>query len=296
MAFGRTGVDAARHEVIIHCLFLSQVLPETVRLMSRYFEFSRSAYYAVVASLPLLLAYELLLALDGGGITRGQVRNAPEVWLRSLMESLGISPSNATLVMILVLILAIPVVRKHSIKLEASYFGAMLLEALVYGFLLGIIINYILAFLFTFFQPALVGMALPLPLVEPLVEPLAVPLAALDRGGIVQGLALSLGAGLFEELFFRVVLLNALLAGFRAVLPGWIGTSISIVLAAFLFSLAHYVGSLGDDFELYGFLYRWFAGLIFTVLYYLRGFAITAYAHAIYDILVVTGLFRIVGI
>lgn len=250
--------------------------------MSKYLEFSRSAYYAVVAALPLLLTYELLLALDGGGIYEGQVRNAPEVWMRSLMQSLGVSPSNATLVMIFALILSIPVVRKEPIALKASYFGWMLLEAMVYGFLLGVIINYILAFIFTLFQPAALGLAL--------------PMAALGQGGLVQGLALSLGAGLFEEFFFRVLLLNALLAGFRTLLRGRKGVVVSILLASFLFSLAHYVGTLGEDFELYGFLFRWLAGLIFTMLYYLRGFAVTAYAHAIYDIWVVTGLFRIVGI
>ena len=250
--------------------------------MSKYLEFSRSAYYAVVASLPLLLTYEMLLALDGGGINEGGVRNAPEVWMRTLLHSLGVSTSNATLLMILALILSIPVVRKESIRLKASYFGWMLLEALVYGFLLGIVINYILAFMFTFFQPATLGSVL--------------PLAMLGRGGLVQGLALSLGAGLFEEFFFRVLLLNALLVGFRPLLPGRKGAVVSILLASFLFSLAHYVGSLGDDFELYGFVFRWLAGLIFTMLYYLRGFAITAYSHAIYDIWVVTGLFRIVGV
>ena len=240
----------------------------------------------------------MLLALEGGGPFRGQVRNAPEVWLRSLMESLGVSPSNATLVMILALILAIPIVRKHSVKLEPSYFGMMLLEALAYGFVLGIVINYILAFLFTIFQPAMAGLAMPIlqPMPVSTLMSTLMPVAALGQHGLVQGLALSLGAGLFEEFFFRVILLNALLSGFRLILPGWMGAAISIFLAAFLFSLAHYVGALGDAFELYGFIFRLLAGLIFTVLYYLRGFAITAYSHAIYDILVITGLFRIVGI
>lgn len=271
--------------------------------MSRYLEFSRSTYYAVVASLPLLVIYEMLLALDGGrGPSGGQVRNAPEVWMRSLLESLGISPSNATLVMILALILAIPVVRSSSVKLLPSYFGVMLIEAAVYGFLLGIVINYILAFMFMLFQPALAGMAVWFPVAEwfPVSPWFPVsrwfPIAALADGGLAQGLALSLGAGLFEEFFFRVLLLNALLAGFRMVLRGTAGVLASIVLASFLFSLAHYVGSLGDDFEIYGFAFRWLAGLIFTVMYYLRGFAITAYAHAIYDIWVITGLFRIVGL
>lgn len=282
-------LDSIPWRVIRDGLPAQRVRLKPGRGMSRYLEFSRTAYYSVVASLPLLVAYEMLLALQNGPISLGQVRNAPEVWLRSLLESLGVSPGKATLLMILVLILAIPLVRKHSVKLEPSYFGMMLVEATAYGFVLGIVINYILAFMFSFFQPALAAAALPLPIPLP---PVALP----GQGGLVQGLALSLGAGLFEEFFFRVILLNALLAGFRLILPGWLGAAVSIVLASFLFSAAHYVGALGEPLEIYGFLFRWLAGLLFTVLFYLRGFAITAYSHAIYDIGVITGLFRIVGI
>ncbi len=111
----------------------------------------------------------------------------------------------------------------------------------------------------------------------------------------MQGLGLSLGAGLFEELFFRVILLNVLLVGTGLVFKRWLSAAISIPLAAFLFSLAHYVGPLGEPLEIYGFMFRWVAGLLFTVLYYLRGFAVTAYSHALYDVWVITGFFRLVG-
>lgn len=251
--------------------------------MSNYFGYSRTAYYAVIAALPLLVAYELLLTLSGG-VTEVQVRNAADVWLRHIFISLGISHSNATLVMILGTILAIPVVRTKSIRLVPAFFGLMFLEAVAYGFTLGIIINYILTFLFSLFQPAVAALALPY-----------LPLALPRDGGLAQGLALSIGAGLFEELFFRVILLSVLLYGTRLLVKGWLSAVIAITVAAFLFSLAHYVGPLGEQLEIHGFLFRWLAGLLFTVLFYLRGFAITAYAHAIYDVWVITGLFSGVG-
>ncbi len=251
--------------------------------MSRYYEYSRATYYAVVAALPLLLAYELLLSL-GGDVSQGQVRNAADVWLRTIFISLGVSPSKATLVMILAVILAIPVVRSGAPPLVARFFSFMLLEALAYGFALGVIINYILAFFFSFSQAA-----------QAAVDWTPLPAALPVGGGLSQGLALSLGAGLFEELVFRVILLNLLLYMSRLILPRWPAITVSIAGAAFLFSLAHYVGPLGEPFELRGFLFRWIAGLLFTSLFYLRGFAITAYSHAIYDVWVITGLFRLVG-
>lgn len=246
--------------------------------MSTYFRYSRTAYYAVVAALPLLIGYELLLTLSDS-VTDVQVRNAADVWLRMLLVGLGISPSKATLVMIVGMILSIPLFRSGSVRLVAGYFGLMLVEAIAYGFTLGIVINYILAFLFALFQPAYA-------LVDAALHAAAMPL----QGGFLQGLALSLGAGLFEELVFRVLLLSALLYVTRLFLQGWASAAISIVLAAFLFSLAHYLGPLGETLQLHSFLFRWVAGLLFTVLYYLRGFAITAYAHAIYDVWVITGI------
>ena len=103
--------------------------------------------------------------------------------------------------------------------------------------------------------------------------------------GFIQNLALSIGAGLFEEIIFRVILLNLL---FWLLLPLFkkklVATVVSVLLASFLFSLSHYVGSMADTWQLYSFIFRWGAGLLFTVIYFVRGFAITAYTHALYDI------------
>ena len=235
----------------------------------------------MVASLPLLVLYELLLALSGSDLS-GQVRNAADVWLRTILVSFGLSPLHATLAMIFVLILSIPLLRRHSPPIEGRYLGLMVGEAVVYGFFLGIAINYILFFFFSLLSPVSTQINAPM---------LAMP----ANMGLSQGLALSIGAGLFEEFVFRVILLNAMLYLARAVLADWLAVIIAITGAAFLFSMAHYIGPLGEPLEIHSFLFRWVAGLLFTILFYVRGFAVTAYAHAFYDIFVITGLFRIVG-
>ncbi len=251
--------------------------------MSRYLQYSRSPYYAVVASLPLLVIYELLLTLDGS-LIRGGVRNMIDVWVRELLRSLGLSPFHVTLAMIFALILAIPTLRSRSEPLEGKYFWGMLLEAIVYGFLLSFTINIILNFFFSFFQVVLPGQLSH-------VLPMALP----RDEGLVRGLALSLGAGLFEEFFFRVILLNVLLYLARLLLPETVSVVASIICAALFFSLAHHIGPLGEPLAAGPFLFRWVAGLLFTVLYYLRGFAITAYSHSFHNLFVFSGLFHIVG-
>jgi len=70
----------------------------------------------------------------------------------------------------------------------------------------------------------------------------------------------------------------------RWLLAEWLAVVVAILGASFIFALAHYLGPLGDPPDLHSFLFRWMAGLLFTVLYYARGFAITAYAHALYDV------------
>jgi membrane protease YdiL (CAAX protease family) len=186
--------------------------------------------------------------------------------------------------MILVLLLALPMVRRRDTPLRAPYLALLLGEAFAYSLVLGLLINIILQFIFTAIPSAILSRALiPAAL---LFDPWPLQLGPL-QAGTAQGLALSLGAGLFEEFIFRVLLLGGLLFGTRLVLPHHLGTVVAIVLAALLFSAAHYVGPLADRFTFLSFLFRFVAGLLFTGLYYLRGFAVTAYAHAFYDIRVI---------
>jgi membrane protease YdiL (CAAX protease family) len=97
---------------------------------------------------------------------------------------------------------------------------------------------------------------------------------------------LSLGAGLYEELLFRVVLVGALGALARRALglrPAAAG-ALAVAGGALLFSLAHHVGAYGDPFTLQAFTFRLVAGLFFSALFVLRGFGIAAWTHALYDV------------
>jgi membrane protease YdiL (CAAX protease family) len=257
--------------------------------MPRYYTESRSAYYGVWCALPLLGIYEVLLWIVGP--SHGlQVRNAADVWFRILMESLGVGPFQTTLVLMGLLVASIPLLRRGGARLKGSYLAFMAGEALIYSLALGLVINLILFALVYTWLAAAGSMVAPLSLSTnatihalrgiPAAGPSAIP----GTDSLLGGIALSLGAGLFEEFAFRVVLLTLLLGLFRLILrPAW-AAIVAILLAALAFAWAHYVGSLGEDFDLHSFLFRFFAGLVFTLLYYQRGFAITAYAHAMYDI------------
>jgi membrane protease YdiL (CAAX protease family) len=104
-------------------------------------------------------------------------------------------------------------------------------------------------------------------------------------------LMLSLGAGLYEELLFRVVLVSALAIAART-LFGWRPRAAGIfatLAGATLFSAAHYIGPFGDPLKLQSFVFRLLSGLAFSALYLQRGFGITAWTHALYDVMVLLG-------
>lgn len=102
---------------------------------------------------------------------------------------------------------------------------------------------------------------------------------------------LSLGAGLYEELFFRVLLVGGLAAGARTLL-GFGRKSAGVfaaVIGALVFSAFHYVGAYGDQFTIQSFTFRALSGLAFSALYLIRGFGITAWTHALYDAFLLLG-------
>ena len=54
------------------------------------------------------------------------------------------------------------------------------------------------------------------------------------------------------------------------------------------FSAVHYIGPLGDAFELPSFFFRFLFGLALNGLFLIRGFGVAAWTHALYDVLVVS--------
>ena len=70
---------------------------------------------------------------------------------------------------------------------------------------------------------------------------------------------------------------------------GWrpaIGALTAVVLSALIFAAFHYIGPYGDVLRLDSFVFRFIGGLAFSIVYVLRGFGITAWTHALYDLLI----------
>jgi membrane protease YdiL (CAAX protease family) len=222
----------------------------------------------VLLALPLLLLYEVLAA--GLRQTAGvQVRNGADVLLKSLFVALGGLDGLAVFGVLLFGTGAVLVwrdLRRHGWRLRVRYFAGMVAESVLYALLLGFVAGMLTAVVLGG-VPLLAAGAAPAP-------------------DVATQLMISLGAGLYEELLFRVILVTGLALLARRIF-GWgqgPAAVFAIVTGALIFSAFHYVGPYGDTLEAGSFTFRLIAGLLFSGLYVIRGFGITAWTHALYDV------------
>lgn len=237
--------------------------------MQRYYDVSRTQTYSLLFAVPLLLLYELGAAWLATG-PGPALRNGADVMLRTLLAAGGVHGTLAFTGVLLGAALFVVILerRRKRIPVRPSVFAAMLAESVVYALLLGVVVG-------TATQWLLHGIGFRL---------------ALDAGTVAQlpllhGVVLSMGAGIYEELVFRVLLVGGLAAVFLA--SGLARAQAGVfaaLLAALVFSAFHYIGPYGDPWALGSFTFRFLAGLVFSGLYLLRGFGIAAWTHALYDI------------
>jgi len=240
-------------------------------MMRPYWQASRAPRYSLLFALPLLIIYQILAALAPVGPGGMSVRNGADVILQSVFLRLAGAWGPRLFLLCLIGVGAWLIardVRSHPGKLTLSVLGAMLLESTCLALVFGVVVGSLTA--------AVLG-------TPPPAMTLAFSGQSLSRWTMVM---LSLGAGIYEELLFRVVLVGLLawgtnkLLGVRPLVAGVVAT----VLGALIFSAFHYIGPYGDRLEVYSFVFRTIAGLFFSGLYLLRGFGITAWTHALYDV------------
>jgi hypothetical protein len=247
-------------------------------MLGTYWQASKAPRYSLLYALPLLMIYQILAALAPPGPHGMSVRNGADVILQSVFVWLAGAWGPRLFMLCLIgagAWLIARDVRSHPRSLNPSILGGMLLESVCLSLVFGVVVGGLTA--------AVLG-APPPPMASafPLSEP------ALGRSTLLM---VSLGAGIYEELLFRVVLVGLLawtatnVLGQRPLVAGVAAT----VLGALIFSAFHYIGPYGDPLNIYSFVFRTIAGLFFSALYLARGFGITAWTHALYDVLL---LFR----
>jgi hypothetical protein len=229
-------------------------------------------------TLPIFVIYHL-------GVVWMDVQNAADIVTRELK-----SLASSSLPMYSALTLAIGGVfagillvlgRGHTLRWQR--FALVAAEGVLYAVAMRLVASYVVGkvHLMAGLAPAAVGALAP---------PSSPPAVASDTPGFFTASVLSLGAGLYEEIAFRVGLYGVgrrlVLALMPEALPGQ-RLMVSLGWAAFsaaVFSGWHYMGQFGEPFELRSFVFRWVCGCVFTLIYVFRGFAPVVWTHALYDI------------
>lgn len=242
---------------------------------ARYWNESARPLVSLIFVAPMIIAYE------GGLLMLGPqaMRNGADVWLRRLLEWLGFSQYFLLPVLTCGILVGWHHLNRERWRFCWTVFYGMLLESMLFALLLLLLARV---------QGGLLS--------STQIETLPT-LAAQEVGALGQLIAF-LGAGIYEELLFRLMLFPALAAVLRAAgAPPRTSWVLAIVLSSLVFAAAHYrvdlmLGSLhlqtsfGDTFDWMSFLFRFSAGVFFSMLFLARGFGVAAGTHAFYDILV----------
>lgn len=231
-----------------------------------YWTLSSRPLYALALLSPLVLLYELGSALyltNSGEGVRQTIR--AQRLLGEFFEATGIVGLFMPGIALVAVLLAWHVLRRDPWRLRPAVLAGMAVEAaawvlplLVLGGVLG---------------RSIVALAAPDPLSEL---------------GWQARATISIGAGLYEELLFRLVglaLLHFVLSDLAGMRDG-LARALALAGSAIAFALYHDASftATGANWSALGFYLA--AGLFFGTLYLLRGFGIVVAAHAFYDLFV----------
>ena len=245
---------------------------------AHYWRLAREPRYSLTFALPLLLTYEVL-AFSLSGHEFAGVRNGADVLLKTIFLALGGRDGLLVFGGLLVGGGSWIVWRdtRAGRPIEPGVFVLMVAESVLYALAFGFVTGTVTGLL--------------LPGLSVVGAPATLALPTFVGWSLPTQLMISLGAGIYEELLFRVLLVSGL-AGLMRNIFRWGDTAawvFAVIAGALIFSAFHYIGPYGDNFGVASFTFRAVAGVLFSGLYVMRGFGVTAWTHALYDVFLAVG-------
>ncbi|MEJ7602613.1 MAG: CPBP family intramembrane glutamic endopeptidase [Kofleriaceae bacterium] len=206
---------------------------------------------SLVLIVPLLLAYQV------GVLFAGHVSGA-DVVTRAVYGTLGRTSYLGLQAMIACAFLVWIRRTQRGQVLSLEVVGPIVFEAAVYALTLGALISLVI--------DRMLGLNL--------------------TGGHVIN---ALGAGVYEELVFRLGLFGGAVA-LLSRQPSRVIVVVALIASSIVFSTAHHVGAHGEPWNLNVFAFRCLAGVVFGLIFWFRSLAHAVYAHTLYDLLVYSRL------
>ena len=228
-----------------------------------YFINTRSPLYSFLFTIPLFFIYEIGV-LFSSTTEMISMRNGADALMRQILSALGIHGFYWIGGIFFIGFVVVYFYQKqywNEVEVEAKYLILMMFESVIWSIGLYIFMSNVYVLLMN-------------------------PSGAF----MVQQVILAVGAGIYEEFLFRVLLITGI-AGILGFIFQWsegLRNWIAMIIAAGIFSSFHFIGEFGDYFSFNIFMIRLFAGIVLGALYFMRGFGITAWAHSIYDLIILT--------
>lgn len=217
----------------------------------KYWVESRRPLASLVFVAPLLVVYEV------GVLWLHVPPNGADAFLQGVFDLLGFGQYILAPALLVCVLLGWHHLAHEPWQLSGSIVSEMAVESLLLGICLWVI---------AFVQSSMIGLSI------------------LGRLRDAVGY---LGAGIYEELLFRLILLSLLAWAIRKTgVSDRIAIVSAVAASSLLFAAAHYVGPAGFNLTLPSFVFRTLAGVFFAVVFIYRGFGIAAGSHAAYDLLV----------
>ncbi len=286
---------------------------------SQLFNFAKDSYlertsrpiYAMVFLLPFIIFYEVgTFCINTDILNQSQIRVVAFVWLQNLLESLGFGGKFAWVASPLAVVVILIALQITSAKQWRFWIGdifPMTAECILLAVPLIVLTLFLSSSAvpegnISWFDDSVIGaQAGSLPSCSSVPGGSLSSLSA-EAGDVEPAQSLlaniitGIGAGIYEELVFRLILICLLMLLFQDVLRLTHKKSIvlSVLISAALFSAHHHIDLLSgqpnatDPFNLIKFAFRTIAGIYFAVLFAIRGFGITAGTHAFYNIIAVS--------
>lgn len=283
---------------------------------SQLFNFTQDSYlertsrpiYAVIFLLPFIIFYEIgTLQINTNTLNQSQIRVVAFVWMQNILSSLGFSGKFAWVAPPLAVVIILLSLQITSGKQWYFWVGDILPMA-VECILLAVPLIVLTLFLSSLVSPRDIA-----PFDGGEIQSTSAGLIACSsvqdyqlsgddvesdkqEHMLLANIVTGIGAGIYEELVFRLVLICILMLLFQDVLKLSHENAIvlSVLISAALFSAHHHIDFLSgqpnivDPFDWTTFAFRTIAGIYFAILYAIRGFGITVGTHAFYNIIAVS--------
>lgn len=237
-----------------------------------YAELSIRPLHVLVFLAPLLIAYEIGSLLYLSNPSTGVVETiSARRMISTFFETFGAFGLYLPGVALATVLLIWHLLRRDPWTIHVPVMPLMLMEAVLWTL-------------------PLIVLAMILPRITQMAEVVTWPphLAGADIRslGWQARLTISIGAGLYEELVFRVVAIAALhfvlvdLLGVRRNA----GAALSVIISALAFAFYHDLRTAGGQLDIPLAIFLTVAGLYFGLIYIWRGFGIVVAVHALYDV------------